>query len=168
MASQISLENGGNAPFIVFGDADLDVALQAVMLAKFRNSGQTCVSANRIFVHSSVYDKFSKMLADKVASLVVGDGLSPGVTIGPLINSKGLSKVVTHVEDCVTRGAKVLCGGSPHHELNKAGGCFYMPTVLSGVTKDMMPYYDETFGPVAPLIKFETEAEVVAMANDTR
>lgn len=152
----------------MFDDADLDVAVNAFMAAKFRNAGQVCVASNRVLVQEGIYDAFAAKLAERVKGLVCGDGLGNGVTCGPLINAGGLDKVVKHVEDCVSKGAKVLAGGSAHGELNSAGGTFFIPTVLAGVTKDMLPYKEETFGPLAPLFSFKTEEEVIRIANDTR
>lgn len=164
---KVSLELGGNAAFIVFDDADLDLALTTFMQTKFRNAGQACIASNRVLVQAGVYDRFSQMLADTVAKLKIGDGLSPESTIGPLINAQSLNKVSTHVNDCVSKGAKVLVGGKSDEELNALGGFFFEPTVLTGVTKEMLPYYQETFGPVVPLMKFETEQEAISLANDT-
>lgn len=165
---RISLELGGNAPFIVFDDADLDVALAALMNSKFRNAGQACIASNRVFAQAGVYDKFAGMVANKVSkSLVVGDGMEAVNNCGPLINHQGLNKVGKQVDDCVAKGAKVLTGGSPHHELNAKGGTFYLPTVMTGVTRDMLPFHEETFGPLLPLTLFETEEEVLRMANDS-
>lgn len=164
---KVSLELGGNAPFIVFDDADLDLALQALMAAKFRNAGQACIASNRILVHAGIYDKFAQMVTDAVKKLNVGDGFADNTNIGPLINAQGLKKVAAQVDDCVARGATVLTGGSYVHELNEKGGLFYQPTVLSGLTKEMLPYSYETFGPVLPLMKFHTVDEAIALANDT-
>ena len=160
---KVSLELGGNAPFIVFDDADLDKAVAGAMASKFRNAGQTCVCANRIYVQAGVYEAFSRKLAAEVGALKVGHGREDGVAIGPLINSDGLAKVEEHVSDAVAKGAKVVTGGKPH----ALGGTFYEPTVLTGVTADMKVSREETFGPVAPLFRFEDEADVVAQANDT-
>jgi succinate-semialdehyde dehydrogenase/glutarate-semialdehyde dehydrogenase len=161
---KLGLELGGNAPFIVFDDADVPRAVAGAMASKYRNSGQTCVCANRIYVEAGVYDEFSKKLIEEVAKLEVGAGTDPGVTQGPLINADAMTKVEAHVADAVAKGATVLCGGKRH----ALGGNFFEPTVLSGVTRDMRVVQEETFGPVAPLIKFANEQEVVAMANDTR
>jgi len=160
---KLGLELGGNAPFIVFDDADLDKAVEGAMLCKFRNAGQTCVCANRIYVQAGVYDAFSEKLKAAVAKLKVGNGFETGVTTGPLIDLAGLAKVEEHVADATGKGAKVVTGGQ-RHEL---GGSFYLPTILTGVTQDMAVAREETFGPVAPLFKFETEADVIRMANDT-
>ncbi|WGV15768.1 NAD-dependent succinate-semialdehyde dehydrogenase [Fuscovulum ytuae] len=158
-----SMELGGNAPFIVFDDADLDAAVAGAMISKFRNNGQTCVCANRIYVQAGVYDAFAKKLAEAVAKTKVGDGLSEDVTFGPLINDKAVVKVEEHISDALAKGAKVETGGK-RHEL---GGSFFEPTILTGVTTDMLVTNEETFGPLAPLFKFDTEEEVVAMANAT-
>ncbi|RVV97720.1 NAD-dependent succinate-semialdehyde dehydrogenase [Mesobaculum littorinae] len=160
---KLSLELGGNAPFIVFDDADLDAAVEGAVIAKYRNAGQTCVCANRIYVQSGVYDAFAEKLSARVAQLKVGAGTQAGVTIGPLIDDDALAKVETHVEDALAQGAKVKLGGKRSHE----GATFYEPTILTGVTQSMRVAREETFGPVAPLFRFETEDEVVAMANDT-
>jgi succinate-semialdehyde dehydrogenase / glutarate-semialdehyde dehydrogenase len=158
---KISLELGGNAPFIVFDDADLDAAAEGAMVSKYRNSGQTCVCANRFFVQESVYDAFAERLAKKVGALKVGRGTEPGVTQGPLINAEALAKVEAHLNDATSRGAKVAIGGKRH----ALGGTFYEPTVLTGVTPQMQIFREETFGPVAPLIAFRDDAEVVELAN---
>jgi succinate-semialdehyde dehydrogenase/glutarate-semialdehyde dehydrogenase len=158
-----SMELGGNAPFIVFDDADLDAAVEGAMLCKFRNNGQTCVCANRIYVQASVYDAFAKKLTAAVNALKVGDGLADGTTTGPLINRDAVDKVVEHIEDVVSHGGKVLTGGKAH----ALGGTFFEPTIVTGVTQDMKVATEETFGPLAPLFKFENEDDVIAMANDT-
>ncbi len=160
---KISLELGGNAPFLVFDDADLDAAVEGAMASKYRNAGQTCVCANRILVQDSVYDAFAKKLAEKVAALTVGRGTDEGVIIGPLIDEKAVAKVQEHVDDAVAKGAKVVVGGKPH----KLGGLFFEPTVLTNVDTSMKVTREETFGPVAPLFRFKTEEEAIAMANDT-
>lgn len=160
---KLGLELGGNAPFIVFDDADLDAAVDGAVIAKFRNNGQTCVCANRIYVQSGVYETFAEKLAAKVAALPVGDGFDAGVIFGPMIDDAAVTKVQEHVADAVSKGATVTLGGNAH----AMGGTFFEPTVLTGVTADMAVATEETFGPVAPLFKFETEAEVVAAANDT-
>ncbi len=160
---KISLELGGNAPFIVFEDADIDAAVEGAIACKFRNAGQTCVCANRFYIHESIYDEFADKFTAKVKDLKVGEGTTQGVVIGPLINEKGLKKVKKHVEDAVKKGAKVLTGGKPH-ELR---GLFYQPTVLADVSGDMKLCCEETFGPVAPLFKFKDEKEVIDLANDT-
>ncbi len=158
-----SMELGGNAPFLVFDDADLDAAVEGAMMSKFRNTGQTCVCANRILVQASVYDAFAAKLAEAVRGLKVGSGLEEGVTQGPLIDLAALEKVEEHVSDAIAKGARVAVGGGRHER----GGTFYQPTVLTGVTTDMKVTREETFGPVAPLFRFETEEEAIAMANDT-
>ncbi|VDC33006.1 NAD-dependent succinate-semialdehyde dehydrogenase [Pseudogemmobacter humi] len=158
-----SMELGGNAPFIVFDDADLDRAVEGAMLSKFRNNGQTCVCANRIYVQAGVYDKFAEKLAAAVAKTTVGDGLSEPVQFGPLVNLAAVEKVEEHIADAKARGATVALGGK-RHEL---GGSFFQPTILTGVTSEMLVTNEETFGPLAPLFRFETEEEVVARANDT-
>lgn len=160
---KVSLELGGNAAFIVFDDADLDAALAGLMAVKFRNTGQTCVSANRIFVQAGVFDRFCNMLSEAVAGMKTGDPLTPGIQQGPLINQAALEKVQVLVGDALARGAKVETGGTVH----QLGGLFFRPTVLSGITGDMRMCHEEIFGPVAPLQRFEHEAEVVAQANDT-
>ena len=158
-----SMELGGNAPFIVFDDADLDAAVEGAMICKFRNNGQTCVCANRIYVQSGIYDAFAAKLAEAVGKLKVGDGLGSGVTTGPLINDDAVAKVEEHLNDVTAHGGSILAGGR-RHEL---GGTFFEPTIVTGVTQDMMVAQDETFGPLAPLFKFETEEDVIEMANDT-
>ncbi len=158
-----SMELGGNAPFIVFDDADLDAAVEGAMLCKFRNNGQTCVCANRIYVQAGVYDAFAAKLKAAVEALEVGDGLSAGTTTGPLINDDAVAKVEEHIKDVTDKGGAVLTGGLPHD----LGGTFFQPTIVTGVTQDMMVAQDETFGPLAPLFKFEDEDDVIAMANDT-
>ncbi|MDA4847244.1 NAD-dependent succinate-semialdehyde dehydrogenase [Hoeflea poritis] len=160
---KIGLELGGNAPFIVFDDADIDAAVEGAMISKYRNAGQTCVCANRIYVQAGVYDEFAEKLAAKVGELKVGDGFEDGVTTGPLIDKQGLSKVEEHVSDAVAHGATVLTGG----KADAHGGTFYEPTVLTGVSTEMKVAREETFGPVAPLFRFETVEEVIALANAT-
>ena len=160
---KVSLELGGNAPFIVFGDADLDKAVDGLMVSKYRNSGQTCVCTNRTLVHESVYDEFSKKLALKVADLKVGDGFDADTNQGPLIDMKAVEKVEDHINDAVSKGAKILLGGKRH----KLGKTFFEPTLLTNVTTDMRVTYEETFGPVAPLFSFKTEEQAIQMANDT-
>jgi succinate-semialdehyde dehydrogenase/glutarate-semialdehyde dehydrogenase len=162
---KLSLELGGNAPFIVFDDCDLDAAVDGAMQSKYRNTGQTCVCANRIYVQSGIHDAFAARLAERVGTLKVGNGLEPGVEQGPLIDSAALAKVEEHVEDAVRKGARVVAGGK---RLGGTGaGRFFQPTVLTGVTQDMQLAREETFGPVAPLFRFETDDEVVAAANAT-
>lgn len=160
---KLSLELGGNAPFIVFDDANLDAAVDGAMTAKYRNTGQTCVCANRILVQSGIYEEFARRFAEKASQLKVGPGAEAGVAQGPLINAAGLSKVEAHVADALAKGARVLCGGKPHER----GGNFFQPTVLADVTSEMKVAREETFGPVAPLFRFDTEAQAIAMANDT-
>ncbi|MFA6040165.1 MAG: NADP-dependent succinate-semialdehyde dehydrogenase [Methylophilus sp.] len=158
-----SMELGGNAPFIVFDDADLDAAVSGAMLSKFRNAGQTCVCANRLLVQAGVYDAFSAKLAEAVAKLKVGNGLEEGVTQGPMIDNKAVAKVEELIADATNKGANIISGGQRH----ALGGSFFSPTVMTNVTKDMLFAREEIFGPVAPLFKFETEAEAIHMANDT-
>jgi len=158
---KLSLELGGNAPFIVFDDADLDAAVEGALASKYRNAGQTCVCANRIYVQDGVYDKFAAKLTEKVKGFKVGAGNEPGVVIGPLIDEQGMKKVEKHVADALGKGAQVLLGGK------RMQGLFFQPTVLTNVTPDMIVSYEETFGPVAPLIRFKTEEEVIRLANNT-
>jgi succinate-semialdehyde dehydrogenase/glutarate-semialdehyde dehydrogenase len=160
---KISLELGGNAPFIVFDDADLDAAVQGAIASKYRNTGQTCVCANRILVQDSVYDAFAAKLVAKVKAFKVGNGMEAGVTQGPLIDMQALTKVESHIADAAAKGAKVLLGGKRH----ALGGTFFEPTVLKDVTTDMLLAREETFGPVAPLFRFKTEQDAVRIANDT-
>lgn len=160
---RLSLELGGNAPFIVFDDADLDAAVEGAMASKFRNSGQTCVCANRILVQDAVYKEFSERFVTAVKKLKVGNGMDAGVQQGPLINKAALDKVKRHVEDAVAKGGRVLLGGSPH----ELGGLFFQPTVITEANKDMQLSHEETFGPVAPLFRFKTDEEAVALANHT-
>ncbi|HVS27622.1 MAG TPA: NADP-dependent succinate-semialdehyde dehydrogenase [Burkholderiales bacterium] len=160
---KISLELGGNAPFIVFDDADLDAAVAGVMASKYRNTGQTCVCANRILVQDKVYDAFAAKLVEKVKTLKVGGGMEAGVTQGPLIDQQALAKVENHIADAQRKGAKVLLGGKRH----ALGGTFFEPTVLTDATTEMKVAQEETFGPVAPLFRFETEQDAVRIANDT-
>jgi succinate-semialdehyde dehydrogenase/glutarate-semialdehyde dehydrogenase len=160
---KISLELGGNAPFIVFDDADLDAAVQGAIASKYRNTGQTCVCANRILVQDSVYDAFAAKLVAKVKAFKVGNGMEVGVTQGPLIDMQALTKVESHIADAAAKGAKVLLGGKRH----ALGGTFFEPTVLKDVTTDMLLAREETFGPVAPLFRFKTEQDAVRIANDT-
>ncbi len=158
---KISLELGGNAPFIVFDDADLDSAVEGAMISKYRNAGQTCVCANRLYVQAGVYDAFVEKLAAKAGAMKVGNGFEAGVNLGPLIDDAAIAKVEEHVADALAKGARVVVGGQ------RQGERFYSPTVLAGVTAEMRCAREETFGPVAPVFKFETEAEVIALANDT-
>ncbi|HUU74360.1 MAG TPA: NADP-dependent succinate-semialdehyde dehydrogenase [Burkholderiales bacterium] len=160
---KISLELGGNAPFLVFDDADLDAAVEGAMASKYRNAGQTCVCANRILVQDGVYDAFAKKLAEKVTALTVGRGTDEGVIIGPLIDENAVAKAQEHIDDAVAKGAKIVVGGKRH----KLGGLFFEPTVLTGVDTSMKVTREETFGPVAPLYRFKTEEEAIEMANDT-
>ena len=158
-----SMELGGNAPFIVFDDADLDAALKGALISKYRNAGQTCVCANRLLVQDSVYDTFAAKLAEASAAMKVGNGAEPGTVIGPLIDAKAMAKVEQHVADATAKGARILTGGTRHAR----GGNYYPPTVLADATPDMLVFREETFGPVAPLFRFTTEAEAIALANDT-
>ena len=160
---KISLELGGNAPFIVFDDADIDAAVDGAMQSKFRNAGQTCVCANRIYVQDGVYDTFAARLTEKVAALTVGDGFEDGVAQGPLIEPAAVEKVEEHVSDAVGKGARVMQGGRRH----ALGGTFFEPTVLADVDREMLITREETFGPVAPLYRFSDEDDVVEQANDT-
>ncbi|MCG9029731.1 NAD-dependent succinate-semialdehyde dehydrogenase, partial [Laribacter hongkongensis] len=160
---KVSMELGGNAPFIVFDDADLDAAVEGALASKYRNAGQTCVCANRLYVQAGVYEAFAAKLAAAVAGLKVGDGFDAGVTQGPLIDEAAVHKVEEHVADALAHGARLLAGGRRH----ALGGTFFEPTVLTGVTQSMRVAREETFGPLAPLFRFETEAEVIAMANAT-
>jgi succinate-semialdehyde dehydrogenase/glutarate-semialdehyde dehydrogenase len=160
---KISLELGGNAPFIIFEDANLDEAVTGALLSKFRNSGQTCVCANRIFVHEKIYDVFAQKFTAAVAAMKVGNGLEDNIDQGPMINPQAIDKVEAHLADALAHGAKVMTGGKRH----ALGGNFFEPTVLCNATPAMRFYKEETFGPLAPLFKFSSEAEVLAMANDT-
>jgi len=160
---KVSLELGGNAPFIVFDDADLDAAADGAIASKYRNAGQTCVCANRLYVQDSVYDAFAAKLASRVKQFKVGNGMQPGVTIGPLIDEPAVAKVKSHIEDALAKGAQVALGGQSH----EAGPLFFQPTILTGVTADMRVAREETFGPVAPLFRFKDEAEAIRLANDT-
>lgn len=158
-----SMELGGNAPFIVFDDADLDAAVEGAMICKFRNAGQTCVCANRIFVQEGVYDEFTQKLTAAAAEMKLGDGTSDGVTMGPLIHEGAANDVMSFIDDAVSSGAKVIAGGGR----SDLGACFVEPTILTHVNDSMRVFREEIFGPVAPLFKFSTEEEVIAMANDT-
>jgi len=158
-----SMELGGNAPFIVFDDADLDAAVQGAMASKYRNTGQTCVCANRILVQEGVYDAFTQKLKAAVEGLKVGDGMEPGVTQGPLINADAVAKVEEHIADALKRGASIVTGGKRHAR----GGNFFEPTLLANVPHDAIIFREETFGPVAPLFRFKTEEEAIRLANDT-
>lgn len=160
---KLSLELGGNAPFIVFGDADIDAAVEGAIQSKFRNAGQTCVCSNRLYIHSSIYDAFAEKLAKAVAGLSVGDGFADGVKVGPLIDEAAVEKVEEHIKNATASGAKIIEGGSRDDK----GGTFFQPTVLTGVTQKMQVAKEETFGPLAPLFAFDTVGEVIEMANDT-
>jgi succinate-semialdehyde dehydrogenase/glutarate-semialdehyde dehydrogenase len=160
---KVSLELGGNAPFIVFDDADIDAAVMGAIASKYRNTGQTCVCANRLLIQEGIYDEFAAKLGQAVSQLKVGDGLKGETQQGPLINMAAVEKVESHISDAVTQGAKVVCGGQRH----ALGGTFFEPTVLTGVTPTMLIASEETFGPVAPLFRFKTEEEAIALANDT-
>ncbi|MDM0017451.1 NAD-dependent succinate-semialdehyde dehydrogenase [Variovorax saccharolyticus] len=160
---KLSLELGGNAPFIVFDDADVDAAVEGAMLSKYRNTGQTCVCANRLYVQRGVLDAFTQKLVRKVNALKVGDGTEPGVTQGPLIDDKAVAKIEEHVADALAKGGRVLAGGQRH----ALGGRFFQPTVVGGATADMLVAREETFGPLAPIFAFDTEDEAVALANAT-
>jgi len=162
--TKLSLELGGNAPFIVFDDADLDAAVAGAMLSKFRNAGQTCVCANRIYVQAGIHDAFVAKLADAVRSLKVGDGTAPDTQIGPLINHAALGKIEEHIADALAKGATLVAGGSR----SERGGTFFQPTLVTGATRDMLVAEEETFAPLAPVFRFKTEEEVIALANDTR
>jgi succinate-semialdehyde dehydrogenase/glutarate-semialdehyde dehydrogenase len=173
---KVSMELGGNAPFIVFEDANLEKAVEGAIVCKFRNSGQTCVwyilihthltvsSANRLYVHEKVYDEFAELLKEKVSQFKLGFGLDPATTQGPLVNASAVKKVLEHVNDAKSKGAQVVLGGKAPEHLK---GFFFEPTILTGVTKQMVVSNDETFGPLAPLFKFSSDAEVIEMANDT-
>ena len=160
---KVSMELGGHAPFIVFDDADMDEAVAGALQSKFRNSGQTCICSNRIFVHENIYDEFLEKFTNEVSKITVGNGLEDGITSGPLIDQSSLEKVVDHVQDAVNTGAKIAIGGDVH----SLGGNFYQPTVLSNVSTKAKITFEETFGPVAPLYKFSSDDEVIKMANDT-
>jgi succinate-semialdehyde dehydrogenase/glutarate-semialdehyde dehydrogenase len=160
---KVSLELGGNSPFIVFEDADLDAAVEGALTSKYRNAGQTCVCANRLYIHDSVYDAFADKLQTAVARLRLGNGLDEGITTGPLIDDKAVLKVQEHIADAVSKGARVIAGGQPH----ALGGTFFEPTILVDVPKNALVAREETFGPLAPLFRFTDEADVIAQANDT-
>ncbi|MNI20529.1 Glutarate-semialdehyde dehydrogenase DavD [compost metagenome] len=160
---KVSLELGGNAPFIVFDDADLDAAIEGALISKYRNNGQTCVCANRLYIQDGIYDAFVDKLTSAVAKLNIGNGLENGITTGPLIDAKAMAKVQEHIEDAVSKGARVVAGGKPH----ALGGTFFEPTVLVDVPRNAAVAKEETFGPLAPLFRFKDEADVIAMANDT-
>jgi succinate-semialdehyde dehydrogenase/glutarate-semialdehyde dehydrogenase len=158
---KLSLELGGNAPFIVFDDADLDSAVEGAMISKYRNAGQTCVCANRLYAQDGIYDAFVAKLAEKARGIKVGNGFEAGINQGPMIDAQAIAKVEAHVADAVAKGAKVVTGGA------RIGERFFTPTVLAEVTPDMLCAREETFGPVAPVFRFKTEAEAIAMANNT-
>ena len=159
-----SMELGGNAPFIVFDDADIDAAVEGAIICKFRNNGQTCVCANRIYVQAGVYDAFAEKFAARIATMKVGNGMEDGVAFGPLIEPQALDKVQEHVDDALSKGAEVILGGKPH----ALGGLFFEPTIMTNVDRSMAVTQEETFGPLAPLYRFESEDEVIEQANDTR
>ncbi|HTP38955.1 MAG TPA: NAD-dependent succinate-semialdehyde dehydrogenase [Steroidobacteraceae bacterium] len=158
-----SMELGGNAPFLVFDDADLDQAVEGALAAKYRNTGQACIAANRLIVQSGIYDAFARKLAAASDALVVGNGMTPGVVQGPLINAEAVAKVEEHIADALAKGARLAAGGTRH----PLGGLFFKPTVLTQVSRETLIFREETFGPIAPLFRFETEAEALALANDT-
>jgi succinate-semialdehyde dehydrogenase / glutarate-semialdehyde dehydrogenase len=160
---KLSLELGGNAPFIVFDDADLDAAVAGAIASKYRNAGQTCVCANRLLVQSGIFDRFATRLAEVASQLKVGDGLEADTKIGPLIDERAIVKVERHIADAIAKGATVLTGGKRRN----GAGNFFAPTVLTGITSNMLPMHEETFGPVAPLVRFETEDDAIRLANDT-
>jgi succinate-semialdehyde dehydrogenase/glutarate-semialdehyde dehydrogenase len=164
---RLSLELGGHAPYLIFDDADVEEAVDGLIASKFRNAGQTCVCANRTYVQSGVYDDVVSLLAEKVTRMVVGPGDRPGVTIGPLIDERGVDKADQHVQDAVRRGARLVVGGERLTDGDYARGTFYAPTVLEGVTPDMLICTEETFGPVAGVSRFETEEEAIRLANDS-
>lgn len=160
---KLSLELGGNAPFIVFEDADIDAAVEGALICKYRNAGQTCVCANRIYVHENIYDEFAERFSARVSALKVGKGDEDGTDVGPLINKEGVDKVVEHLEDAKEKGGDIIAGGNPH----SAGDLFFEPTVIKNAAPDMKFAREETFGPLAPLFKFKDEDEVIRLANDT-
>lgn len=160
---KLSLELGGNAPFIVFDDADLDAAVEGAIISKYRNAGQTCVCANRIYVQTGIYDAFAEKFAVAVKKLKVGSGIDAGVEIGPLIDLKAVEKVESHLKDALAKGGKLLLGGNRH----ALGASFFEPTIITGATKEMRIAKEETFGPLAPLFSFENEEDVIQLANDT-
>src|SRR5699024_809475 len=162
---KLSLELGGHAPFIVFEDADIEKAAEGAIASKFRNAGQTCVCANRLYVHKNIKDEFIKVFTEKAKQLKVGNSLEESVQVGPLVNEDGLEKVVSHVENAVENGATILCGGKVD-ESEK--GYFYLPTILDNVTEDMKIMNEETFGPIAPITTFENDDEVISAANATQ
>ncbi|HID4132842.1 TPA: NADP-dependent succinate-semialdehyde dehydrogenase [Pluralibacter gergoviae] len=160
---KVSLELGGNAPFIVFDDADLDKAVEGALASKFRNAGQTCVCANRLYVQDGVYDRFAEKLKQAVEKLHIGDGMQPGVTTGPMIDEKAVAKVEEHIADALEKGGRIITGGKPH----QLGGNFFQPTIMVDVPKSAKVAKEETFGPLAPLFRFKNEEDVIAQANDT-
>jgi succinate-semialdehyde dehydrogenase/glutarate-semialdehyde dehydrogenase len=160
---KVSLELGGNAPFIIFDDADMEAAVQGALASKYRNSGQTCVCANRIFVQDGIYDAFAKKFKDAVEAMKIGNGLEEGTDLGPMINMKGLEKVERHIADATQKGGTVVTGGKRH----ALGQTFFEPTIVTGATTEMSFFREETFGPLAPLFRFKTEEDAVALANDT-
>jgi succinate-semialdehyde dehydrogenase/glutarate-semialdehyde dehydrogenase len=164
---RLSLELGGHAPYVIFDDADLDEAVDGLIASKFRNAGQTCVCANRVYVQSGIHDEFVGRLAEKVTKMIVGRGTREGVTIGPLIDDRAVDKADEHVQDALGRGARLVTGGTRLTDGDYAGGSFYAPTVLDGVTEEMLISTEETFGPVAGIARFETEEEAIRLANDT-
>jgi succinate-semialdehyde dehydrogenase/glutarate-semialdehyde dehydrogenase len=161
---KLGLELGGHAPFIVFEDADIDAAVAGAIASKYRNSGQTCVCANRIYVHKKVHDAFVEKFSKAVQAIKVGNGMDAGVSQGPLIDNAALEKVERHIADALSKGAKLVTGGKP----SPLGGTFYEPTILANVTSNMLITYEETFGPVAPIIPFESDDEVVELANNSQ
>ncbi|TPF74738.1 NAD-dependent succinate-semialdehyde dehydrogenase [Brucella gallinifaecis] len=160
---KLSLELGGNAPFIVFDDADLDAAIQGALAVKYRNMGQTCVSANRLYIQSGIYDRFAEQLSERVAQFTVGNGIDTSVSQGPLVNAAAVSKVERHVQDALAKGANLVAGGKRH----ALGGNFFEPTVMTNISSDMLVCREETFGPLAALIRFESEEELISLANDS-
>jgi succinate-semialdehyde dehydrogenase/glutarate-semialdehyde dehydrogenase len=160
---KVSMELGGNAPFIVFDDADLDAAVEGAIASKYRNTGQTCVCANRLYVQAGVYDAFLEKLKGAVAKLKVGNGVEPGVTQGPLIDQHAVAKMEEHIADALAKGGRLVAGGRPH----ALGHTFFQPTIIADATQDMLVAKEETFGPLAPVIKFETDDDAIAKANDT-
>jgi succinate-semialdehyde dehydrogenase/glutarate-semialdehyde dehydrogenase len=160
---KLGLELGGNAPFVVFDDADIDAAVEGAIVSKYRNMGQTCVCANRIYAQDKIYDEFVQKLSKKVAAMKIGDGTEQGVTQGPLINMDAVDKVEKHIADAVKGGAKIITGGKRH----ALGGSFFEPTVLANVKPDALVAHEETFGPLAPVFRFKDEADVIAMCNNS-
>ncbi|MNQ51829.1 Glutarate-semialdehyde dehydrogenase DavD [compost metagenome] len=160
---KVSLELGGNAPFIVFEDADIEAAVEGALVAKYRNAGQTCVCVNRFYVHDAVYERFTARFVERVSELAVGHGTAGGTQIGPLITDKAVAKVQSLIDDATGKGAELLLGGKPH----ALGGNFFEPTVLGGIRPGMDLLQDEIFGPVAALVRFSSDAEVIELANDT-